>query len=847
MLKSMTFRSTLAAVAWAISFSVFAMANGPTQVDIPAGNLVPALEALEKQAAIELVFQPEQLKSFRTKGVKGTYELKDAVRLLLKGTPLELRTDPSGAMVIVPSHTAFNRAQALSQAAGENGQAADSRSNLQLAQATPGASVSSSTSEGKKSEQTSEEAGLQEIVVTGRYEFLSVDTSGATNLPLPIERVPQSISLVSNDFIEAADLKTLGQIAEYTPGAINVGNPEGYGSVIQLRGFTAGQSVDGLSVYSGGFVYEPDYAIFDRLELVKGPSSVVYGISTPGGLVNFVTKSATPQTPDYLYAQVGSWNNYRVEGQAAGSLDAEGHVRAIGVVVQDQGDSFLNEIYHKKTSLYGGVNVDLGESITAYLHGGYERFERTSFDGTPLEPDGSAPPIPRSLCLCSEQIVTTSYVYHAEGDLTWHATDMLDISVKGNYEKTRDSGTIDWSQVLTPSGDVQIGAASFDNRGEGNNTNNYVIGLSSIYRFDGIGFKNSFISLAAAYQYNRVNADALYAALGTTNIFDGQAPISQAFAALLAGPSFPFVTQSTTKMLLVSEQSVFKLSDPLTLLFGASYSKPDITEVTDGAAANFNISGQVSYRAGLTYEFVPRANAYFSYSQSFVPQNQYAVGYSVLPPLKGDQYEVGLKYRTVNGRMLLTGAVYQIKESNVAEFDTFDPTTGIDFYKPIGEVKHRGFEIQSLGAMTSQWQINAGYAYLDPKITGAIASQAATVGQTQLYLPEQTFSLYTTYTMARGLLRGLSFGGGIRYVTAQRTSYESQAANVVSGLTPTKDLPGYPLVDVTASYPLGKWAVQLNVHNLFDRRYFINNYQSLLFGNLPGDPTNFALSVRRTF
>src|SRR5579862_6664764 len=101
MLKSMTFHSTLAAVAWAMSWSIHAMANGPTQLNIPAGELIPALEALEKQAAIDLVFQPEQLKSFHTRGVKGAYEPRDAVRLLLKGTPLELRTDPTGAMVIV--------------------------------------------------------------------------------------------------------------------------------------------------------------------------------------------------------------------------------------------------------------------------------------------------------------------------------------------------------------------------------------------------------------------------------------------------------------------------------------------------------------------------------------------------------------------------------------------------------------------------------------------------------------------------------------------------------------------------------------------------------------------------
>src|ERR1700722_14166462 len=102
MLKSMTMRSTLAAVACAISFSANAVADPPRQVNIPAGDLVPALEVLEKQAAIELVFQPQQLKAFHTGGVTGTFEPKDAVKILLRGTPLELRTDASGAMVIVP-------------------------------------------------------------------------------------------------------------------------------------------------------------------------------------------------------------------------------------------------------------------------------------------------------------------------------------------------------------------------------------------------------------------------------------------------------------------------------------------------------------------------------------------------------------------------------------------------------------------------------------------------------------------------------------------------------------------------------------------------------------------------
>src|SRR5712675_3799700 len=105
MLKNVTFRSTLAAVACAMSFSAHAIADSPKQISVPAGDLVLALEMLQKQATIELVFQPDQLRSFHTRGVVGLYEARDAVRILLKGTPLELSTDPTGAMVIVPPNS----------------------------------------------------------------------------------------------------------------------------------------------------------------------------------------------------------------------------------------------------------------------------------------------------------------------------------------------------------------------------------------------------------------------------------------------------------------------------------------------------------------------------------------------------------------------------------------------------------------------------------------------------------------------------------------------------------------------------------------------------------------------
>src|SRR6267154_6737818 len=102
MLKTLMIKSTLVAFVCCASFTVHARADSPKPINIPAGELVTALETLSKQAAVELVYQPAQLKSFRTGGVRGTYTPEAAIQILLKGTPLELRTDPSGAMLIAP-------------------------------------------------------------------------------------------------------------------------------------------------------------------------------------------------------------------------------------------------------------------------------------------------------------------------------------------------------------------------------------------------------------------------------------------------------------------------------------------------------------------------------------------------------------------------------------------------------------------------------------------------------------------------------------------------------------------------------------------------------------------------
>jgi iron complex outermembrane receptor protein len=680
---------------------------------------------------------------------------------------------------------------------------------------------------------------LQEVVVTGQYEFLSVDTSGTTNLPLPIEKVPQSISLVSQDFIKAADLKTIGDIADYVPGAFNEGPSGGFSNAVSLRGYTPIKAYDGLDIGAAGLpAFDPDYSIFDRVEVVKGPSSVVYGVSSAGGLINYVTKSATPQTPDYLLAQLGMWDSYRVEGQVAGSLDSSGSVRAIGVAAYDQGDSFIDVQNHKELTLYGGINVDLSSSLTGYFHAGYMWWKRTASDGLSTYPDGvyPYPEIPRSFFVGATNDNFTTPDYLADMGLTWHATDMLDFNLKGNYVSDVTSGNDPFSYGLQYNGDLSL------NRQTLRESNlDWGVALSSTYKFDALGLKDSFVSLNAMYQdseYKYLIYGYLFPngqSVVNGNIFAGEAALASIFDSATALGPLELNEAEFLRTLTLSTQSVVHVVDSVALLLGASYSKPDVILSNFGVSQNFTPPSQISYRGGVTYEFLPGANAYLSYSQSFLPQTYLTPNLTVLPPLKGDQYEGGVKYRAPNGHLLLTAALFQITERNQPEFaELIGP---LSYYNAEGEDKHKGFELEALGQISPQWQIHVGYSYLDPKITENTIDPT-TVGQIEPFIPEQTASLFSTYTVSSGFLRGLTVGGGFRYVGPQRTNIPNNS---------TFDIPGYELVDTTIAYAINHWTVQLNARNILNKFYFYNDYQTLSFSNLVGPPASVTLTVRRNF
>jgi outer membrane receptor protein involved in Fe transport len=291
-------KSILALFACSISFSAHAIADAPKPVNVPAGDLVQGLQAFEKQADVELVYQVEQLKGLHTKGVNGSYTAHDAVVKLLEGTKLEARTDPSsGAMLITLSGSPQGQATPAAasayltdddkEEAGKN-----SSQDFRVAQVDQGSTTSSSAL-AQTTAPTTSPLALETIVVTARRREENIN------------QVPASITAFSQQTMDELNIKSLADLATVTPGlfAAPTSGPTQDSVNFSIRGIQSQGNAPTTQFYIdetpiairqlglGVFSMSPQPLIFDldRVEVLRGPQGTLFGASAMGGAVRFLT------------------------------------------------------------------------------------------------------------------------------------------------------------------------------------------------------------------------------------------------------------------------------------------------------------------------------------------------------------------------------------------------------------------------------------------------------------------------------------------------------------------------------------------------------------------------------
>ncbi len=353
------------------------------------------------------------------------------------------------------------------------------------------------------------------------------------------------------------------------------------------------------------------------------------------------------------------------------------------------------------------------------------------------------------------------------------------------------------------------------------------VGAFTNYKLDDLGLEDSFLAASLIYTSSGRTQRTLFPTInGLTTVPTNLLIGNDALVALIDSEVFPGINPSVNQQQLyyriASAQAVIEIIDSVSLLAGASVSDPTVKNktVVNGPWMYYNPGSQTSYRAALMYEPVSDLNLYVSYSQSFQPNFRTDRDDKVLPPVIGAEYELGGKYTALDRRLLLTASLFQLDQKNTAVLTTFIGSDGFARYAAVGEVRHRGVELEATGQLTDRWQVQASITRLDAEITKD--SLAANIGQTRPWIPKSTASAFTSYSFPRGFF----IAGGVRHVDSIKTST----------LGTTRPLPSYTLVDGSVGLDLDTWRFQLNLKNAFDKTYYVNSSQSITGGTLFGEP-----------
>lgn len=319
--------------------------------------------------------------------------------------------------------------------------------------------------------------------------------------------------------------------------------------------------------------------------------------------------------------------------------------------------------------------------------------------------------------------------------------------------------------------------------------------------------------------------------VATTDLFNPVLPVLP--RAIKGKPSADNRALMTTRALYLQDQ--LSLAKSWKALLGLRYDR--FEQQTDdrrpGQSDLDRTDNMLSPRAGLVWQPSAEQSWYLAWSRSFQPSAEsfaLATNNADLAPEETTNHEIGAKYELFGGAATLGASLFRLERTNIKVVDPANSTRLL----PIGVQRTDGLELTAQGDLKGGWQILAGYAYMDAKVIESTATDAgqAVQGKHATLTPRHSGNIWLT----RALSEQISVGGGLNYVG-------DRFANPGNTVT----LPGYTTADLMARWSLKAWQLQLNLNNLFDKRYIVAGHGSNANLNLPGAPRNATLTAKLRF
>ncbi|HFF1655473.1 TPA: TonB-dependent siderophore receptor [Providencia rettgeri] len=645
---------------------------------------------------------------------------------------------------------------------------------------------------------------------TGEVEgYVATRSTSATKTNTALIETPQAISVVTRDEMSAHNAQSVGEALRYTSGVLQTnGAASSRFDSLNIRGFNAsstGMLRDGLrSTTAQAWPKVEPYGL-ERVDVIRGPSSVLYGQNSPGGIVNQITKRPLYQPLHEIEVQGGNFDRRQLQGDFSGPIDGSDKYfyRLTGLVRKS--DTQIKHIKDDKVYIAPAFTWLPNDNTTFTVLADYshDKFGAPRpflpLNGTLLpNPNGKVNPNvfldepglknDRTQASLGYQLDTDfDETFSAHSGARFSHTDLNTNIAQGMY-LSPDMKTLNRvAYHFRIKGDV----LSLDNN------------LQANWWIDNI----EMTSLTGVdYRHTREDYILMTGKAGSIDIYNPSyggdyGPVNNMMSNTL---------QTSDQVGIYAQQQAKFDNGVILVLSGREDWSNSKTHNRKSEASTEQRDSKFTYRTAAMYVTDFGLAPYVSYSTSFNPQlgvNFYGNNYK---PITAKQMEAGLKYQPEGSNTNLTLAVFELKQQNML---TADPENNLNSLQT-GEVRSRGVELQGVYSPFDGLNLTAAYTY--NQLENTKTNNAAEKGKRPTGLPEHTASAWADYTLQSGQLQGLGFGAGVRYTGSSPVNNDDTISN-----------PSNTLFDAAAHYDLGginsnlnNWRVGVNVNNITNKQYY---------------------------
>ncbi|GAB3458374.1 TonB-dependent siderophore receptor [Massilia terrae] len=680
-----------------------------------------------------------------------------------------------------------------------------------------------------------DEAPLTVVTVNGARSgnagYNPDSATSATKIDAPLRDIPQTVNVIPLELLRDQGALSMEAALKSVPG-VGLSNGDGQRDQVTLRGFTAiaDQFIDGLR---DDALYFRDLSNIERIEVLKGPASVLYGRGSSGGLVNRISKKPGIDKSE-LTLQLGSHKQRRAEADLARDDSEHGIAfRVTGAV--ERADGYRSQQFLDRQAFAPSVQFKLGAATTLLLQAEHLSDRRVTDFGIPSY-HGRPVDVPASTYYGAANARDADY---SQADMTalgftlqHRFSDKLSLrNAFRHYDYT-----LDRNNTLVGSVNEAARTASLNHTNLKRKEDGYFNQTELTQKAWLGGTMHQILYGVEIGKQDKDQVNRTQNNVATVGLFNPVLPVLS--KVVTAAPSTDNLGIMKTESVYV--QDLVALSDEWKALAGVRYDRFEqrTEERRPGQPNLARTDTGASPRVGLVYQPTQEQSWYASFSKSFQPSGEafpLATSNAQIAPEKTTNEEVGGKFDLFGGAVTATGSLFRLERTNIK---ATDPTT--NQLVPIGVQRTDGLELTLAGDLAHGWRVWGGYSFLNARITSSpaldnsdnVIKGVPIQGKRATITPRHSANLWVT----KSLGHGLRAGAGANYVSDRFAN----PGNTVL-------LPAYTTVDAMLSYAIARAEFQLNVTNLFDRRYIASGHGSSPNLNTPGAPRAIQLSARYDF